>query len=177
MPYAVVNPVIEPMVRTLCTRPYPGHVRGCPNHGKRSTCPPHAPMLGDVLDLDRTVWAVWTTFDLAAHVAKMRAKHPKWSERQLRCCLYWQGGARKRLKIEVAKSWVMIVSRCIADHYIGDDVDRKPPQRPIHGIFCPEAMGVNVTATLAGVGVELEWPPVHVTHQVALVGYPKEIKT
>ncbi|KUO63623.1 MAG: hypothetical protein APF84_17375 [Gracilibacter sp. BRH_c7a] len=35
---------------------------------------------------------------------------------------------------------------------------------------CPEAMGVNITETMACAGVFLEWPPENVTYQIALAG-------
>jgi len=37
---------------------------------------------------------------------------------------------------------------------------------------CPEAMGVNVTLTLDAEGITLEWPPVRIARQVALIAYP-----
>jgi hypothetical protein len=39
-------------------------------------------------------------------------------------------------------------------------------------VTCPEACGVDVTATMASIGVALEWPPVSTAYQVALVGSP-----
>ncbi|NIN69704.1 MAG: hypothetical protein GTO63_34475, partial [Anaerolineae bacterium] len=74
--FAKVIPVLNPEVRDLCTRPYHGHPKGCPNYGKRPSCPPAAPLLGEVLDLDHAVYAVWNRFDFAGHVARMRARHP-----------------------------------------------------------------------------------------------------
>jgi len=34
----------------------------------------------------------------------------------------------------------------------------------------PEAYGVNVTATMAAVGIKLQWPPRDKTYQIALAG-------
>ena len=133
--------------------PYPGHPRGCPNWNRRATCPPQAPLLHDVLDLKRPVHCVSNAFDLAAHVARMRARHPDWSYRKLVCCLYWQGAARKRLRERVSD---------FLAHHPGCIV-----------LYCPEANGVDVTATMAAIGVDLEWPPVSVAYQVALVGTPR----
>jgi hypothetical protein len=83
----------------------------------------------------------------------MREKHPDWSERQLRCCLYWQGTARAALR------------RKIEAFLAG--------QPGLLAITCPEACGVDVTATMSSLGIELEWPPVSVAYRVALVGTPK----
>lgn len=149
---AVVSPVLVPGVRNLCRKPYPGHPRGCPNWGKRDTCPPKAPLLGKLLDLTKPVCCIYNAFDLRGHVARMRKKHPDWSGRKLRCCLYWQGTARAALrkKIEV---------------FLGEHPG-------LIAVTCPEACGVDVTATMASLGITLEWPPVSVAYQVALVGSP-----
>lgn len=145
--------VVDHAVRFLCAKPYPGHPKGCPNYGKKDTCPPRAPFIRDLIDLERPVYAIWTVFDLGQHVERMRALHPSWSDRQLTCCLYWQPAARKRLEKEI-KSFPIIC--------------------PVHlFIRIPEACGVNVTATMKSIGVELEWPPVTKTYQVAIAGRPK----
>ena len=96
-----VVPVVRASVRALCRRPYPGHPKGCPNWNRRATCPPKAPLLARILDLESPVYCIANAFDLAGHVARMRARHPGWSYRQLACCLYWQGTARKRLREKV----------------------------------------------------------------------------
>lgn len=150
---AVVSPVLVPGVRNLCRKPYHGHPRGCPNWGKRPTCPPQAPLLADLLDLGLPVHCIYNAFDLARHVAKMKRKHPDWSDRQLRCCLYWQGTARAALRKKI-------------EAFLG----RRPG---LIAVMCPEACGVDVTATMASLGITLQWPPVLVAYQVALVGSPK----
>jgi len=80
----------------------------------------------------------------------MRSIHPLWTEPQVRCCLYWQGGARKQLQLEIYKFR--------QDH----------PNQKILKI--PEATGVNVTATMERLGITLEWPPENFTYQVAIAG-------
>lgn len=147
-----VEPVVAPGVRGLCRKPYHGHPRGCPNWGRRATCPPAAPLLPEVLDLAGPVYCIWNAFDLGSHVARMRKRHPEWSERQLKCCLYWQGTARAALRRKI--------EAFLAEH------------PGLVALTCPEACGVDVTATMASLGIELEWPPVSVAYQVALVGTP-----
>ena len=152
MPWAPVTLVVDHGMRAMCVRPYPGHKRGCPNFNGRSNCPPKAGLIEKVLDLSAPVWAVWVTFDLAAHAERMRQAHPEWSRQQLVNCLYWQGGVRKELHDETE---VFLAGHpgCIA-------------------LDCPEACGVNVTATMLAIGVELQWPPVALVHKVAIVGTP-----
>lgn len=150
-----VTPVIDYTVRGLCARPYPLHPKGCPNVGKSERCPPIAPFFDRVFDISSPVYAVVTEFDLAAHVTRMQMKHPTWSDRQLRCVLYWQAGARKRLTNAVIAA-----------------LKRYPGWYKYQATLCPEGMGVNVTETLAGVGIILEWPPEHIARQVALLGKP-----
>ena len=149
-----VKPVIIRPVHSLCVRPYPNHKNGCPNYAKKKGCPPGVPMFDSFYDTSKPIYAIYNKFDFKEHVDRMIEKHPDWSRRQLECCLYWQGTARKKLKerIEIFK---MIAHR----KYVVNTV--------------PEAMGVNVTETMKRVGVELEWPPISVTYQIAMAGYPK----
>jgi predicted metal-binding protein len=150
-----VDPQIDYQVRGLCVKPYPLHPKGCPNVGKCDRCPPKAPLFHEAFDLTQPVYAVVNEFDLAAHVERMKAANPQWTDRQLYCVLYWQGTARKQLKakIEAALS-------------------------SFHGYeatWCPEGMGVNVTETLAAIGIELEWPPKRIVRQVALLGIRRDL--
>jgi predicted metal-binding protein len=145
--------VIDPKVRALCLQAYPLHPKGCPNYGKRSTCPPQVDLLGEVFDLGQTLYLVINKFELGNHVAKLSQAHPAWSERQLECCLYWQGTARAQLR--------KLVQGCLEEH----------PGAIV--TTCPEAMGLNVTSTLGSLGVPIEWPPKYYALQVALVGEPK----
>jgi len=80
----------------------------------------------------------------------MRIKNPNWSEHQLKCVLYWQGSARKKLK-----------EKCI--QFLKEF-------KGYHIEACPEAMGVNVFETMEKVGVVLERTPKIVTYQVAMAG-------
>lgn len=156
MPTALVIPVIDRSVRGLCAKPYPGHPKGCPNFRKKDGCPPAAPLFVDTYDLSKKVVAVWNVFDLAAHVDRMRLKHPDWSWAQLTCCLYWQGTARKSLR-----DAIKLATYELRWDRLGIET-------------CPEAMGVDVTATMRSIGVELEWPPKTTTVQVALLATPKK---
>jgi predicted metal-binding protein len=101
MPVVQVVPVMNISVRGLCRHPYYNHPKGCPNWGKRASCPPQAPILTDLLDLDKPVYAAYNVFDFAGHCDRMQARHPGWSEHQVKCVLYWQGSARKSLRLIV----------------------------------------------------------------------------
>jgi hypothetical protein len=142
----------------LCIQPYPCHPHGCPNFGHKPGCPPAAKPICDVLDLHKPVWAIWTVFDFARHLAKMGRSHGEWSERQKANCRYWQATARRALEGAIAE-FILAQPEPLGDILI---------------LRCPEAHGVNVTATMATLGEKLEWPPCTETYQVALIGYPKE---
>lgn len=146
----IITPIIQTSVRGLCCSPYPNHPKGCPNYGKKISCPPTVPCFEDIFDLTKICFAIWTTFPFGEHVDKMRRLHPNWSERQLTCCLYWQGTARKHLKTEIC-----MFKKLHPDYAI---------------TTCPEAMGINVTATMAAINEYLEWPPKTTTYQIALAG-------
>ena len=148
----LVMPVIDHSVRGLCRKPYPLHPKGCPNFSKCDRCPPKAPFYDQVYDLTKPVYAVVNEFDLAGHVERMKIANPTWSERQLYCVLYWQNTARKQLESKI--------TRCLVD-LPGYMAERTP-----------EAMGVNITATLLTAIIGLEWPPRRFAKQVALLGVP-----
>jgi hypothetical protein len=98
-------------------------------------------------------YIVVETFDLNAHAKTMAAKHPEWSKKQCKCCLYWQNGVRKRLK-----------QQCV------DFIKNHP------GYICtliPEAMGVNVFRTAHRHGLMIRKNP-SIVHKVALVGMALE---
>lgn len=149
-----VYPIINRSIMGLCFKPYPGHPHGCPAAGKTDRCPPLAPDFDKAFDLSRPVYAVVNEFDLGAHATRMLAKHPKWSDRQCRCVLYWQGTARKQLKEKIEK------------------VLANPALAGYGSTWCPEGMGVNVTETMKAAGVVLEWPPERIARQVAFIAVP-----
>jgi hypothetical protein len=161
MPWAKVTPRIDPAVRGLCRKPYPGHPGGCPNYSRKDGCPPGTRLLGDDIDLSRPVYAIYNAFPLGEHVAKMRARHPEWTNRQLRCCLYWQPRARKSLRHEI-------------DEFFAETRRTMSVPRSWVVARCPEAQGVDMTATMGSAGIVLEWPPVNVAYQVVLIGSPQD---
>jgi len=150
----LIDPVIDYTVRALCLQPYPLHPNGCPNVGHCDRCPPTAPLYDEYFDLSYPTYAVINEFDFKSHVEKMKLKHPTWSERQLKCVLYWQGSARKQLNKEVEK-WL-----------------KYPMCGGFESTKCPEGMGVDVTETLKRVGIELEWPVERIARQVVFLGVP-----
>ena len=152
MSSAQVTPVLDAKMRALRVHPYPGHPKGCPKFGKDPGCPPQVKRFDRLFDMSQPFWAIWTVFPIGEHMEKMRAAHPDWSERQTRCCLYWQKGARAKLGEEI---------RLFEIGHAGLMVTR-----------CPEAMGINITETFRRIGIELEWPPVNAALQIALAGSP-----
>jgi hypothetical protein len=147
-----VNPIINYAVKGMCKLPYAGHPHGCPNFGVKFGCPPSAPKLADVYNLSLPCWCIINSFDLTSHVGKLRLKYPAWSHRQLYCCLYWQPTARKALATMVS------------------GFKSQYPEYLVS--LCPEALGLDVSATLANSGVNLEWPVHTKALQVAFAGYP-----
>ena len=151
-----ITPVIDEGVRDLCYKPYYNHPKGCPNHGKRDTCPPKAVLLKDYFDMSKPILAVWVAFDLSLHRAKMKAKHPRWTKRQCENSRHWQNSVLARLRREVKFN-----------------LGRSPlfeGSNSLVATYVPEAMGVNVTETMKSVGLVLEWPPVKIVHKIAFVG-------
>lgn len=153
-----VSLVTDKKFMKLCRKPYPNHKKGCPNFNKKPGCPPHTRFIEDVIYSTCYTYAIWTCFDLKSHVDRMKKRHPYWSQRQLECCLYWQGTARKNLRQEIErfKRWA--------------NRKRKTENKKLIIFETPEAHGVNVTVTMLNLGVRLQWPPKTITYQVAIAG-------
>ena len=124
---------------TWCKLPYPNHPDGCPNY-------PECINKTKAIGFGEYNWyAVVEEFDLEEHAKRMKANHPKWTNRQCRCLLYWQGSLRKRL-LAKAKT-------------IGGDIIL-----PI-----PEAYGINIFETMMKVGVVIERNP-RIVRKVMFIG-------
>ena len=145
--------VIDYRAREWCRLPYPSHPRGCPNYDHKAICPPKVCLVEDFVDLDRPLWLVVEPFDLAGHMARMRANLPEWSDRQLRCVIYWQGGVNKRLE-----------QGC------------RELATKVGGVYtiCPEAMGVQVIKTAKQSGIPIKPRPDGWVFKAGLVGFKKE---
>ena len=134
--YRVQRLVTSPQTGKWCGLRYPNHKHGCPKYGNDAKCPPQAPQVRDVFDIQKPLYLVHSEFDFAAHVLRMRAKFPAWSDLQCRCVLYWQSRSRKQLGERIL----------MAHHRLGTSIDTT----------CPEGMGVNVYATARLSGLKLE---------------------
>jgi predicted metal-binding protein len=145
-----VEVVVDHAVRGKCSLPYPGHKKGCPNFGKKSICPPKAPMIENLLNLAEPVYLVAVPFDLAGHVLRIGERHPDWTPRQRANLLYWQGSVKKHLA-QVARYQAIAKQLSLI-------------------VGCPEACGVDMTATCANAGIVLEWPPVNTVWKAVLLG-------
>lgn len=149
--FVQVKPVIQHEVRNLCILPYPGHEEGCPHYGTRDICPPNAPLFDQYFDLDKPVYIIWITLDLADHFREMRKKHPHWQDEQVRDWQLWNAISKEALAREISAF-----------------LNRHPDHTPVQ---CPEAMGVNITETARRAGLVLEWEePISTVHRIALAG-------
>jgi len=141
--------IIDSRVRGWCKLPYPNHPRGCPNYGKRAVCPPQAPLFKNILNPPFLLIGV--RFNLGEWAERMKKRHPDWSDRQARCCLYWQGKVRKRLR---------------------EECERLASNNQII-CYTPEAMGVHVFETCFHVGITLERNPQKFVWKIAIIGWKK----
>jgi hypothetical protein len=109
-------------------------------------------MFDQVFTLNEPIYAIFSVYDLNAHVEKMREKHPEWTETQLLNVLYWQGTARKNLKQK------------------NSEFNKLFKEKGYFVTTSPEAMGVDVTHTLQNVGIFLEWPARKQVYKIAMAG-------
>lgn len=146
--------VLTEKTREWCKLQYPGHPNGCPNYGMNPQCPPQAPWISDYFDLTKDHWFVVVQFNLGVFSQKMKLQHPNWSDKQTRCCLYWQNMVRKELRKECGE----MVQKVSGLEYT----------------LLPEAMGVNVVSTALKLGIPIEVKPETFIHKIALVAFRKQ---
>lgn len=149
-----VETVFDPDIRTLCRRPYPDHPHGCPNYGKRSDCPPHAPFFPRAYDTSAPNYLAVVKFDFAKYLEERRVIHPDWTERALRNPRHYQGHLRADL------------SRFVGQIMPQMDCGYEP-------IFNPEAMGVDIASMFPKVGLQWEFPPQANNYRVCLIAKKK----
>lgn len=140
-------------VREWCKFPYPGHNRGCPNYGISETCPPKVGTITEIFDLGKPHWLAIIEFNIKQHADKMKGLHPQWSDKQCRCCLYWQNTVRKDL-------------RKMCDDFIYS-------KNSYDYTLIPEAMGVNVFRTAHRLGIMLRKNINDKLYKIALIGRTK----
>ena len=148
--YSKVNPVIDKRINGLCLKSYPLHPKGCPNWNKKKGCPPNILSLNRIINFKKEIYIIYNKYNFKQHCNKMKERHPNWSKRQIECCLYWQGTARKQLKEKIK-----LFFKEFPNYYI---------------IKCPEGSGVNLTETMKQLNIELEWPPINYAYQIILAG-------
>lgn len=132
-----------------CLLPYPNHPKGCPNYGKKQICPPFSKPFKELVE--SPFYLVIQTFDLEAQAKRMKERHPHWTDRQSRNCLYWQRGLMKRLRIEARKF-----------------IDSQD-----HGLMLleiPEANGVDLFNTCKNLGIILERHPRKTVKKMMMIG-------
>lgn len=150
--------IIDHKSRDWCKLPYPGHPYGCPNYGNRPDCPPIIDVFENLWDMSKPFDAVVCTFDMKHHIERMLSIHPDWTDRQCRCCLYWQNGVRKELNNAI------ITQKAVYLHSVRSS--------SVNATLLPEAQGVNVFATMRQIGVKIMAKPKDVIYKVAIVGTP-----
>lgn len=138
--------------RFWCKLPYPGHPKGCPNYGIKDHCPPKSLLISKIFNLNKPTYLVFSTFDLAAHMEKMKHKYPHWTERQLRNVYYWQNISRAQLKERMM----------VAIKLLGTNAHT----------FNPESNGVNMYATAYHSGLKLEKiKTLKTCHHIGIIGW------
>ena len=131
-----------------CRLPYPAHPKGCPNCDRCS----RFPSINEIVNLSIPHWFAVVEFDMAAHVQSMTVKHPDWSERQKRCCLYWQNGVRKKLNA-LCKNFIMNHEAVMKYSWF----------------LIPEAFGIDVIRTAQNHGIMINTIAYPIIYKIALI--------
>lgn len=135
-----------------CTLPYPRHPNGCPNFGKRESCPPLAPYFLDLFKPE--VYVAFMRFNFEEFLERKRQLHPDWTTKALRNPRHFQGHLDSKLK-------GFVISKL-----------NEPDFESFRAVYNPEAMGVNIHLTARRAGIELEWPPRKNMYRIAIIAQP-----
>jgi hypothetical protein len=146
-------------IQNLCRAPFHGHPKGCPNYGRKESCPPDLLLIDELLDLHSDMYVIYTEFPVGKFAERMRIAHPEWSKhpRQWYNPRLWQETARKEHRREIMK---------FMNEYPALYVSQSP-----------EAHGVVVSSLMKQLGIELnwDWPPAHSlenkVYRISLAGY------
>lgn len=92
--------IFDKNVRDWCKIPYAGHPNGCPNYGKKSTCPPKSKYMEKIKSKYKFFYLIYVTFDFKNYKEYRKDnfgdKEP--TERQEKCLIYWQNSTNKALR-------------------------------------------------------------------------------
>lgn len=154
VPINEIDIVLEKKARgPWCLLPYPNHQKGCPNYGKKDSCPPFAKPFEELIG--PPFYLVVVFFDLEAHVTRMKNLHPNWTDKQARCLLYWQGSVKKKL-LDEALGFI-----------------EANEAKNLFLLRLPEANGVNVFKTCENVGIKIDRNPTKIVRKVMIIGTKK----
>lgn len=161
-------------VRDFCKRSYPGHPHGCPNYGKKETCPPHAERFMNVIKSipDGKYFLVYVNFDLEEQSRRMKEKNPHFTEKQSRNSRYWQSTVKKALREKIMSIYNANKNQAWYIIGCGSGFSTKKMSNIQKNVCSMEAMGINVFSTLKLNEIPFEVKPKkYVTLVCLLIAY------
>ena len=178
----------DPLIRALCATPYYGHSKGCPNRGYKEGCPP-LPLIDNIYDLEKEFYVIYTSFSVGDFAQRMKERFPDWKSSsypdhpkktqaftsKIRTMLRerhpdWPEEYFPPEQVdewESARNWYNPRRwQGRARKFHNKEIDRFKKLYPHMTVDkCPEARGINITALMYELGVNLDWqwPPQHNT--------------
>ncbi len=92
-----------------CRKPYAGYPNGCPNYGKRDSCPPKAACARKLVETYQHFYLVYAWFRIAEFAVRRQARFPKWTTKQLRNPRHWQAQLKRMLREYIANLGIGIL--------------------------------------------------------------------
>ncbi len=150
-----------------CTLPYDNHSKGCPNYGKKNTCPPDAPYLEHEVKSYEHIYLLYLRFDFEMYRVirgnEWINKGFPYTEKQLRCLLYYQPSIKRIIKNHIINKLFTLGSIYV----LGCGSGLRLPFQKI--VYSMEAVGINVFKTLKNNNIYHEIKPVNTTLFVNLI--------
>lgn len=158
-----------PEVKDLCSRPYYNHPKGCPNIGKCEQL--DVPIFNNLMK--QTIYRyyfylVYVKFDFKRYIELRKQEHQGWSDKQVKCVLYWQNSVKSLLvkyinNLDLDRSYILGCGSGMKLDY----------QKRVGSM---ENACINVFSTMRLNGIKMEVKPKNVIYLVCLIMSRNNIK-
>ena len=158
-----------PEIEDLCYRSYPNHKKGCPNIDKCYHLNiPNFEIISEYGKYNH-FYLIYAKFDFKQYKKLRKKEHSNWSEKQVKCVLYWQKSVKKLLS-----EFINLLILTKQNNYIlgcGSGLNINFQKR----VGSMENSNINVFSTCKLNNIKLEINPENVIYLVCLLCTKKPI--
>lgn len=172
--------IFDPKVQTYCVSPS----YKCPSYGHSWACPPEAPYLEAEVAKFKEFYLIYYQLNLSDYIKKEKAKYPEKSEATIKNMVYTNNLLHDKLENEIIDFldkykkpyeeklilWDGYCRICSNKLDKGCTYDTgKPCRYPDKRKYSMEAVGIEVTTTVANLNLNIQWPPKDFLYRFGLI--------